>query len=69
MTATMIARLVDRGVLSWSAPLKTILPGVSMRPEYEGVTLADLLSHRAGLRDLDDTADAAMIEAASRCLA
>ncbi|WP_082602130.1 serine hydrolase [Phenylobacterium sp. Root700] len=64
MTATMIARLVDRGVLSWSAPLKTMLPGVSMRPEYESVTLADLLSHRAGLRDLDDTADAAMIEAA-----
>lgn len=64
MTATMIARLVDRGVLSWSAPLKTMLPGVPMRAEYESVTLADLLSHRAGLRDLDDTADAAMIEAA-----
>lgn len=64
MTATMIARLVDRGILSWSAPLKTMLPGTAMRPEYEDVTLADLLSHRAGLRDLDDTADAAMLEAA-----
>ena len=64
MTATMIARLVDRGVLSWSAPLKTLLPGVAMRPEYEDVTLADLLSHRAGLRDLDDAADAALLEAA-----
>lgn len=64
MTATMIARLADRGVLSWSAPLKTLLPGVAMRPEYEDVTLADLLSHRAGLRDLDDTADAALLEAA-----
>ena len=64
MTATMIARLVDRGVLSWSAPLKTLLPGVAMRPEYEDVTLADLLSHRAGLRDLDDAADAALLVAA-----
>lgn len=64
MTATMIARLVDRGVLSWSEPLKTMLPDTAMRPEYEEVTLADLLSHRAGLRDLDDTADAALIEAA-----
>ena len=64
MTATMIARLVERGVLSWSAPLKSMLPGTAMRPEYEGVTLADLLSHRAGLRDLDDTADAALLEAA-----
>lgn len=64
MTATMIARLVERGVLSWSAPLKSMLPGTAMRPEYEDVTLADLLSHRAGLRDLDDTADAALLEAA-----
>lgn len=64
MTATMIARLVERGVLSWSGPLKTMLPGVSMRPEYRDITLVDLLSHRAGLRDLDDKADAAMIEAA-----
>jgi len=64
MTATMIARLVDRGVLSWTTPLRSLLPGVSMRPEYQDVTLVDLLSHRAGLRDLDDTADAAMIEAA-----
>ena len=64
MTATMIARLAERGVLSWSAPLKTLLPGVAMRPEFQDVTLADLLSHRAGLRDLDDTADAALLAAA-----
>jgi len=64
MTATMIARLVDRGVLSWSAPLKSLLPHLAMRPEYEAITLADLLSHRAGLRDLDDTTDAAVLDAA-----
>ena len=35
-----------------------------MRSEYEDVTLADHLSLRAGLRDLDDAADAALLEAA-----
>jgi len=49
MTATLIARLVERGTLSWSAPLKSMLPALSMRPEYADVTLVELLSHRAGL--------------------
>ncbi len=64
MTATMIARLVERGTLSWSTPLPALLPGTPMRPEYRDVTLVDLLSHRAGLRDLDDTRDAALLAAA-----
>lgn len=64
MTATLIARLVERGTLSWTTPLKTLLPGVAMRPEYQDVTLVELLSHRAGLRDLDDTRDAALLAAA-----
>lgn len=58
MTATMIARLVEQGVLSWDRPLAQMLPELasSMRPEYRDVTLQDLLSHRAGLGDiLDDT--------------
>lgn len=51
MTATMIARLVERGVLSWDTPLETLLPELvaDMRPEYRDVTLLELLSHRAGL--------------------
>jgi len=51
MTAAMIARLVDRGVLSWDTPLSAMLPEVAadMRPEYRNVTLVQLLSHRAGL--------------------
>lgn len=51
MTATLVARLVDQGRLSWTAPLSAMLPQLSgaMRPEYRDVTLADLLSHRAGL--------------------
>lgn len=49
MTATLIARLVENGTLSWSRPLKEMLPLPGMRSEYADVTLADLLSHRAGL--------------------
>jgi len=51
MTATVIARLVDRGVVSWDSPLEKLLPDLAanMRPEYRSVTLVQLLSHRAGL--------------------
>jgi len=51
MTATLIAKLVERGVLSWSTPLSRLLPDLakSMRREYRDVTLVQLLSHTAGL--------------------
>jgi CubicO group peptidase (beta-lactamase class C family) len=50
-TAAMIARLVDRGVLTWNMPLSAMLPELAdqMRPEYRVVTLVQLLSHHAGL--------------------
>ncbi len=50
-TVAMIARLVDRGKLSWDAPLSQMLPDLTnaMRPEYRAVTLVQLLSHHAGL--------------------
>ncbi|KQQ45131.1 hypothetical protein ASF61_21130 [Duganella sp. Leaf126] len=57
MTVAMIARLVERGLLAWDAPLDAMLPelAASMRPEYRKVTLVELLSHRAGFpRDLRD---------------
>lgn len=51
LTATLIARLVERGVLHWDTPLAKMLPDLAatMRPEYRDVTLLELLSHRAGL--------------------
>lgn len=51
MTATMVARLVERGLLRWDAPLSEMLPELAaeMRPEYRDATLLDLMSHRAGL--------------------
>ena len=50
-TVAMIARLVDRGILSWNTPLAKMLPTLAdqMRPEYRAVTLVQLLSHHAGL--------------------
>ena len=57
MTVAMIARLADRGVLSWSAPLETMLPDLAatMQPQYRKVTLVQLLSHHSGLpHDLTD---------------
>jgi CubicO group peptidase (beta-lactamase class C family) len=52
MTAAMIARLVDRHLLSWDTPLEKLLPELasSMQPAYRSVTLRDLLSHQAGLQ-------------------
>lgn len=51
MTATMICRLADRGVLHWDTPLEAMLPALAsdMRAEYRKVTLLQLLSHHAGL--------------------
>lgn len=57
MTATLIAKLVDRGKLSWNATMAQLLPDLAdkMRPEYRTVTLADLLRHRGGFAH--DTTD------------
>lgn len=51
MTATMVSRLVDKGVLHWDTPLDRMLPELAadMRPEYRKVTLLQLMSHHAGL--------------------
>jgi CubicO group peptidase (beta-lactamase class C family) len=51
MTAAMVARLVDRGVLSWSQPLEAMLPelAATMHPQYRNATLVQLLSHHTGM--------------------
>jgi CubicO group peptidase (beta-lactamase class C family) len=50
MTATTIARLVERGLLSWDSRVQDVLdlPG-AVTPAFRDVTLSMLLSHRAGL--------------------
>jgi CubicO group peptidase (beta-lactamase class C family) len=51
MTSTLIARLVERGQLKWDSTLAGIFPDLApqMNPEFQKVTLLQLLSHRAGL--------------------
>jgi CubicO group peptidase (beta-lactamase class C family) len=56
MTTTLIARLVDRGALSWNTPLSRMLPELapSMLADYRTVTLLQILSHRAGFSRGDE---------------
>lgn len=49
MTATVIARLAEQGVLSWDQPIEQLIPNVSMNPALKGVTLAMIFSHRSGI--------------------
>ncbi|MBV8206063.1 MAG: beta-lactamase family protein [Acidobacteria bacterium] len=51
MTATVIARLVERGKLSWESTIGETLPAESAgSPEpFRRITLLQLLSHQAGL--------------------
>jgi CubicO group peptidase (beta-lactamase class C family) len=59
MTVTMVARLVERGDLSWTTPLEAMLPelAATMNPRYRKVTLVQLLSHHSGLpHDIVDEA-------------
>lgn len=51
MTAVMIARLVDRGVLSWESTIGDVLPDMAgnAQPEYRVITLLQLLTHTSGL--------------------
>lgn len=51
MTATLIARLVERGRLRWDTTLAEVFPDLApqMHSDFKKVTLLHLLSHRAGL--------------------
>ena len=57
MTAVLIVRLVERGVLHWDDRLGALMPDLPMNPRYAGATLAQVMGHRAGLpHDLIDVA-------------
>lgn len=49
MTATLGAILVERGTISWETRVRDIFPDMETHPDYEPVTLKQLLSHTAGL--------------------
>ena len=58
-TATMIARLVERGVMHFDDTLAASFPAFAeaMDPAYRNVTVLQLLSHTAGLPPLTDDKD------------
>ncbi len=49
MTATMIGRLVDQGLMRWNMTIGEALPDTPMLPAYVNVTLLQLLRHRGGI--------------------
>lgn len=51
MTATLVARLVDQGQLSWETTICEVFPDgdFTIHPDFRDVTILQLLSHRAGL--------------------
>jgi CubicO group peptidase (beta-lactamase class C family) len=61
MTATMIARLVERGELTWETSVGDAFPEFEdeIHEDFRKVTLAQLLAHRAGLAD--DRADMMLV--------
>ena len=66
-TATVIGQLVEDGLLHWDAPVAAVLPDVmeSARPAFDGVTLAHLLSHEAGLQPMEEDEELADVPALS----
>jgi D-alanyl-D-alanine carboxypeptidase len=54
MTATLIARLVEKGFLSYDDTMAKVFPGVAarMNPAMHDVTVAQLLTHTSGLPSL-----------------
>jgi CubicO group peptidase (beta-lactamase class C family) len=51
MTATMIGTLIDEGKLSSGTTIREVFPKVApkLHPDFQAVTLLQLLTHRAGL--------------------
>ncbi len=51
MTATLAAMLVQQGKLKWDTTVLDVFPewGNEMSPEWRGVTLEELLTHRSGV--------------------
>lgn len=47
LTATLVARLIDRGVLGWDTTIGSVL-GDGTHPAWKDVPIAWLLSHRSG---------------------
>jgi len=51
MTSTLVARLVEQGIVSWGTTVSQALPDLAerIRPEYADVTMEELLTHTSGM--------------------
>lgn len=49
MTATLIARLIERKKLDWDTTLAEALPGFELTPQQKKITIHQLMRHRSGL--------------------
>jgi CubicO group peptidase (beta-lactamase class C family) len=51
MTATVIGMLVEQGKLTWGSTIREVFPDNvgGVHPDFQAVTLSQLLTHRAGL--------------------
>ena len=65
MTATLVARLVEQGFLSFDDTMARIFPGIAarMHPDLHGVTVAQLLTHTSGLAPLTSPKELPAFEA------
>ena len=63
MTATLVATLVENGVLRWTTTITEVFPefATTTRAEYGAVTVEQLLAHRGGILPLDDRASLAQL--------
>lgn len=52
ITSTVVAAVVGRGLIDWDEPVRSHIPAFALSDPYvtANVTVADLLSHRSGLR-------------------
>jgi len=48
MTATLVARLIERGVLSWETTVGSVFDSARVHPAWKDVPILWLLSHRSG---------------------
>ncbi|WP_420471774.1 serine hydrolase domain-containing protein, partial [Brevundimonas sp. FT23042] len=51
MTAAVLARLIEQGRARWAMPLAEAFPGLTIDSGWDGLTLEDIMHHRAGLLD------------------
>jgi len=63
MTATMLATLVDQHKLRWDTKVVDVFPEwkKDIRPEFTPITLADLLSHEAGVEAFGEDTEIAKV--------